>query len=241
MRTLYPISIMLSGLGLLLLFSYSKPNKVRDYNDEFELYYENTPPTEHLNNYILDASKHSFINDVHYKSSGSKVVLDSIGTRRDVFYLGKLRFQTTNSNELHCIGYLLDLYIESCERYANKHFKSDLYKIKGMRGADFNQFQQDFFGASGNRKTFVNALTPFAGDEIDLQNALPGDFVQYWRNEDSGHAGVYLSHSHTRHGIELTHFSLTGQGVGIFTETITESIKGGFEIYVCRAKVPDSI
>src|SRR5690606_9506153 len=56
-------------------------------------------------------------------------------------------------------------------------------------------FQQKFYGAGkdGTKKTFVDALVSEGlGVEVtSLSDAKPGDFVQLWRNNKTGHSGIF--------------------------------------------------
>lgn len=119
-----------------------------------------------------------------------KEAADSMGVTRDIVYQGQ-RLATGERNRAHCIGLAFEVWFHSYGR-ACREMGQDARILDGtVRG--FWRLQRMFYGADGNKKTLVNALASSQlGVEIPLEEAQPGDFLQFWRKSarPSGHSGI---------------------------------------------------
>lgn len=102
---------------------------------------------------------------------------------------------------------------------------------------EMKRLQQDWYVNTGKRGGPVDALVPRGlGVEVTLNEALPGDFIQFWRSSGSGHSGVHLSHTE----LALTYWSSqkpVTNGMGKRTENRTGA-NAVIETHLVRANLP---
>lgn len=166
----------------------------------------------------------------------SEKVMKSVGVIRDVSVGSARVVQGSGNGESHCIGLVFDVWIHAFQ--GARTSAGQPADIGTGSVADFWRLQRAFFGADGNRKTFANALPVHGlGRIVALQEAKKGDLVQFWRENGSGHSGIFIDHlKHATRGIVgLKLWSVTtGRGASIENYSFLngEMIPG--ETYIVR-------
>jgi len=138
-------------------------------------------------NEVLLAQRHHY-DPVRHKVASGDAVTNSFGITRPLVYQGRVIGQPNDEASVYCSGLLLDLYFRAAEESAGQDFR-----IPGVTISNFRDFRRDWYGFDGNERTLVNAL---ASREIGIEikeplDALPGDFVQFWRGR-TGHSALFL-------------------------------------------------
>jgi hypothetical protein len=143
--------------------------------------------------------------DAQYDGSTTDVVINGIRAMK-----GEPRGRT------FCCGLTLEL----CYRMLDKSSARERFNSSSA-----DEFKKLWFC----RKVFspgpLDALTSFSlGHRVDYENALPGDFVQIWRFDKSGHSVVFVAWA----------YDLKGNRVGIHywsTQTHTNGINFSTELF----------
>lgn len=222
------------GVFYAVFFIGSKKiqSQIHQYNPEF------------LNAYILETLRTYPTDGTHLAITG-KEVKTSYGTTKDLYYQGKCVIKGDPQKRCYCIGLIFEVYLSACEKYAQRNSKGALYELPGVDLKNFNQFRRSFYGADGNCKTFVDALALRGlGKEINrLEEAQPGDLIQFWRHNGTGHAAIFLSYSRNQEGVinKIKFWSVhAGSGISEKEEEIGD-YKNSVDrnrIYIVRPYVP---
>ncbi len=114
------------------------------------------------------------------------------GTTRDLLYDGVRVCDGDPEKRCYCCGLTFEVFFRAWELAAKKAkvaFKIGALDAKGVDG-----LRRDWFGRDANdRKTLQRALVEHdLGRAIALEEARPGDFVQLWRADKTGHSVVLL-------------------------------------------------
>ncbi|NJL72126.1 MAG: hypothetical protein HC888_11365 [Candidatus Competibacteraceae bacterium] len=141
---------------------------------------------------------------------------------------------------------MFQIYMDSLRKFSEDYYGSaSRYTFRNPEVEEkITEFREDFYGVSGNRRTFVDALVSRdLGIEVAPKGALPGDLVQFWRNSGSGHAVVFLGWVSDDDGkpITILYWSVQSQtGISRNSESIGMSRHevDPDGIYVVRAFAP---
>lgn len=169
-------------------------------------------PSECLNPYIL-RQMDKYPPDGGFRAMPEELVNFTMGTTKDLFYQGQRVVRGDEQRRSYCIGLVFEVYMSACEDWAREHSGSPRFTLRGVElGSSFRDFRRDFYGVSGEERTFVQALVSRGlGQELtDLDDARPGDLVQMWRNGGTGHAAVFLGweYDEADRRIALHHWSM---------------------------------
>ena len=144
------------------------------------------------------------------------------GTTRDIHYDGVLVAEGDPDNQSYCVGLTWEVFMRAFQE-ADAMSGGD-GTLNGMSVNDLNEFRIDWFirklWGDGN----VDALENYGlGERVtSLEDARPGDVVQFWRNSGSGHNNIFIEwvrdNNDTITG--LTYWSTQGStdGIGYNTE-----------------------
>lgn len=176
-----------------------------------------------LNHYMLQAAE-EYAGYTRYRFDSSEETLATLGIVDDIHYLGRKRYSSSGKPEIYCVGFIFNVYMRACELYAEEHFGEPHFRFRGLPGHEFADFQREFYGADGNRRTLVNALVSrgMAREIHSLEDARPGDLVQFWRDAGSGHSAIFLDVTSEpwQQSSQLRFFSVQRAGIGIKEEMI---------------------
>ena len=119
--------------------------------------------------------------------------------------------------------------------------------LNGMTEDDLDDFRVLWFIVNINGDENVDALEDYGlGERVtDLEDAQPGDVVQFWRNSGSGHNNIFIEWERSGSGdiIGLTYWSTQGStdGIGYNTEYFGASgstINPSY-VFIARPYMPD--
>ncbi len=146
------------------------------------------------------------------------------GTTRDIYYLDQLVAEGDPDHQSYCVGLTWEVFMRAFEEADAMTGGSG--SLNGMSVADLNEFRIDWFirdlWGDGN----VDALENYGlGERVtSLEDARPGDVVQFWRNSGSGHNNIFIEWVRDTDDsiVGLTYWSTQGttDGIGYNTEYI---------------------
>lgn len=160
------------------------------------------------------------------------------GITQDVFYNGTLIAQGDPQGRCHCSGITWEVFMRAIETYNAEHEEKVLHTWTPEM---VNRFQFLWFGSDGNKRCIHNAVLTFGiGFEIkDPDDARPGDFVQFWRRNGSGHSCIFREWVRDEKGAiaALRYWSAQKKtnGIGVNTESVGDA--GGIileQTYIVR-------
>ena len=143
------------------------------------------------------------------------------GVTRTISYRGSVIAKPYQANVCHCVGATFQVYMDAFEAWTRAN-KGD-GTLKGLSVSQARSFRSVWYVASGGTEGSKAALSTYKlGTPVTSQSAAqPGDFVQIWRNNGSGHSVIFSSWKRTGGTISgLTYWSCNSGGPGFATETI---------------------
>lgn len=198
-------------------------------------------PKGSLNGYVL-AQMATYPLDGSYGYHWPKPGSDPwAGTTQTLTYQGKRLCKGDPLKRSYCCGLTFELYVTSL-------LKASGGEVKGLSQGELHELRLRFFGDSkvGERRR----LAAFGLESLGLgkqlkklEDARPGDFVQFWRHPGkSGHSAIFVNWTRNRAGkiTGLVYWSSQSstQGIGYNRESIgPKGIKRN-EIYLGRADWP---
>lgn len=160
------------------------------------------------------------------------------GVTRDIAYNGVIVAKGDPQGRCHCSGITWEVFMRALEEYNRTH---DQKALSMWTTEDVNRFQFLWFGSDGNKRCIHNAVLTYGiGRGIEtLEDARPGDFVQFWRGNGSGHSCVFQEWIRDDQG-KITHLKYWSaqkktNGISFNTETVGDP-KGILldQIYIVR-------
>lgn len=202
---------------LLLLAACSSPAPASDLNDEI---------LKTLRTYPTDGSY-----GYHWPKDSSWE-----GTTQDLFYRGVKICTGDPQKRSYCCGLTYEVFVRSHQSLGRE-------SIGTLSVGQMHELRRRWFGDStqipDRRKLVQEALTTMGlGRPVAMDDAKPGDFVQLWRHNGSGHSAIFLEW--VRDGgriVGITYWSSqksTG-GIGTKTERISPSEVKADAIFLARA------
>lgn len=189
---------------------------------------------QYLNEELIAYSK-SFPNAASVMVLPQAQMSSSYGITETIDYEGRPAFKSKSPSYAYCSGLMFQAFMH-CRRDANP---SPDYL--GIGRANVFEFRRMFYGTDGNQKTLVNAITHYGlGEEIpSIRDARPGDLVQFWRNNGTGHSVLYTGCTITTDGkpYSLKYWSMQRAGLKE-SEELIGSERGEIDpnrIYIVRA------
>jgi len=180
---------------------------------------------------ILGEQKLRQEDDVYYWPKATDPgAVDSthLGTTVNIDYLGERLSSVRENRGTHCVGMSWQVCMTVLQKWA--HTKNDSGKISNMIVSDMKDFVDKWFVklkgaplAAPIEMGAVYALTTYKlGEQIPFEKAQAGDFVQFWRKDNSGHSCIFLHWVYDKQG-EIIGFKYWGSqpttdGVGTGTE-----------------------
>ncbi len=170
---------------------------------------------------------------------------DWAGTTRDLVYRGKTIAKGDPRKRSYCCGLTFEVWFTSYEAACRK--KETPFQIGILSVSDLAEMRLRWYGASRNgdrKKLILEALTSMGlGTKITRpEDARPGDFVQLWRKNGSGHSVIFLGWKRSGKKITgITYWSTQPgtKGVGVRTERFAgESGVNPDQIFIARATRP---
>lgn len=114
------------------------------------------------------------------------------GTTQTLTYAGEVLCQGDAQGRCYCSGLTFEVFLAAWLRWARAHGQPE--RVADLDLVGMKRFQDQWYGASGDRKTLRTALVENGlGRDVPHAEAKPGDFVQLWRHDGSGHCAVFLA------------------------------------------------
>jgi acetolactate decarboxylase len=150
--------------------------------------------TETLNPFVLEVLARYPTDGTHrYWWPRGEEAKGWMGCTKDLVYDGKLLSRGDPEGRAYCCGLTFEVFLEAwrlaCER-AGRPFRIGDLDLEAVR-----RLQRQWFGSAEDKTCLRTALVDNRlGRRLDKwQDAEPGDFVQLWRENGSGHSVVFLS------------------------------------------------
>ena len=168
-----------------------------------------------------------------------------LGNPHDIYYQGKLIAPGDPQHRSFCVGLTWELFMRAFDQ-ADRMTGGD-GSLNGMTEDDLDDFRVLWFIVNINGDENVDALEDYGlGERVtDLEDAQPGDVVQFWRNSGSGHNNIFIEWERSGSGdiIGLTYWSTQGStdGIGYNTEYFGASgstINPSY-VFIARPYMPD--
>jgi hypothetical protein len=139
----------------------------------------------------------------------------------------------------YCSGLTYEVFLRAWRRISPD-------RIRDLTADDLRELRLRWNGDSTKsperRRLVQHALTSMhLGQAVaKLENARPGDFVQFWRHSNSGHSAIFVNWVYEKDAIAgLTYWSSQSstKGIGYRTEWIDDKGIKRDEIYLARARI----
>lgn len=155
-------------------------------------YAEEAVPTESEFSKLVVSVMKSYPTDGTHKYHWPKGD-DWPGTTRDVEYQGAMACEADPEGRCYCCGLTWEVFVRAWKAWCEA--KGLPFAIPGVDKEAIVEFRSDWFGSTGDKKTLLQhaVVSRGLGRAITrLEDARPGDFVQFWRNNGSGHSAIFI-------------------------------------------------
>jgi hypothetical protein len=113
------------------------------------------------------------------------------GTTKTLAYEDATLCEGDARGRCHCSGLTFEVFLVAWFGWARAHGHPE--RVADLDLAGMRRFQDRWYGTDGDRRTLRTALVEGGlGAEVPHAEAEPGDFVQLWRHDGSGHSAVFL-------------------------------------------------
>lgn len=120
------------------------------------------------------------------------------GGTEDVTVAGRLLMRGEPERRTFCCGLTLEVFVRAYEQWLERH---DVTPSPAL-GEDWDEFKRNWFVLEVNGPGPSLALEKAGlGRTIEPEEALPGDFVQLWRRNGSGHSVIFLDWVREKDGL----------------------------------------
>jgi plastocyanin len=181
-----------------------------------------------------------FILKEAYKYEGGSYVLSSTGCPEDLIFETDTILKKSKSGT-YCSGYTFTLFFKAM--MTNQLFE-------GLTASELKKIQKEWYGipkeSFETQCLFVLEKKKW-GKKIHFEEAQPGDFVQFWRNNKSGHSVIFLGWERDSigqiSGLKYRSSQTKTNGIGDRIEVIGQGAKelNRKRIYIARLEKPTTI
>jgi hypothetical protein len=120
-----------------------------------------------------------------YDDGGGYVWENGTGLPRAIEFEGATLFKAQDKGT-YCSGFTFSVVMQAAEERG---------LLRGKTADELRRFQKEWYGSvedAAEKQCAVAMERLGVGGEVKLADARPGDFVQLWRNNKSGHSVVLL-------------------------------------------------
>lgn len=202
------------------------------------------PASGELNAYVLEALR-AYPTDgthgYHWPKDEPGAPQPWRGNTRTLRYAGQVLAEGDPQGRCHCSGLTFEVFLSAWMAWARATGWPERVVDLDLEG--LRRLQTQWFGSPQDRSTLRTALVESGlGTQLDdLEQARPGDFVQLWRRDGSGHAAIFLAWERaadgTRAGLRYWSTQKSTNGIGERVERFGDAphdVKTD-EFYLCRA------
>jgi hypothetical protein len=147
------------------------------------------------------------------------------GTTRDLLYLGRKIATGDPQKRSYCCGFTFEVFFRAWEEWCGE--KKVPFRIGDLNAETIGDFRRAWYGSDGDRRTLFHALVDARlGVPVEKwEEARPGDFVQFWRKNGTGHSAILLDWE--RRGREIVGIRFgssqgSTKGIGVKSEFLRE-------------------
>lgn len=173
--------------------------------------------------------------DVYYWSGAGKTDMNDsthLGTTVNIDYLGERLSSVRENRGSHCVGVSWQVCMLVLQDWAQQ--KENNRQIFGMGVTEMRDFADKWFVklkgmplAEPQEMGAVYALQSYnLGKRIPFPKARSGDFVQFWRKDNSGHSCIFLQWVYDKNstiiGFKYWGSQPTTNGIGTMTEYFSQ-------------------
>ncbi|MFM7661954.1 MAG: hypothetical protein ACKO6A_04755 [Bacteroidota bacterium] len=189
----------------------------------FWLFFDNSY-CQSLNNFVLKEA---------YVHEGGAYVLSSSGSPEDLIYNSDTILAKSQSGT-YCSGFTFYLLFNALKENG---------WLEGYSKSDLKRMQKEWYGntnASAETQCLFVIKKEKLGRKIEWEEAEPGDFVQFWRNNKSGHSVIFLGWERDSvgviSGLKYRSSQTTTNGIGDRLEAIGSGPKeiSRYRLYIAR-------
>jgi hypothetical protein len=167
---------------------------------------------------------------------------DYDGVTRDILFDGKRVLKGEPGGRTFCCGLTLEVFANALE----KHRQLNPSAAIPLRAADWSEFKRLWFVTDLNGPGPSQALERYGlGKTITADEVLPGDFVQLWRTNKSGHSVIFLdwlkANDGTIIGMKYWSTQTSTQGIGETIEHFVVAAQYGVEGMQKNPMVPENM
>ncbi len=115
------------------------------------------------------------------------------GTTCDLEYQGAKACEADPEKRCYCCGLTFEVFVKAWKAWCEA--KKLPFAMPGVDGEGIVDFRADWFGSTGDKRTTLQHAVVCRGlgrAITRIEEARPGDFVQFWRNNGTGHSVVFL-------------------------------------------------
>jgi hypothetical protein len=162
-----------------------------------------------LNPFVIQAVQ-EYPQDRSVKVVPTKEAANTLGFSRDIIVNSRKVFPASTIGS-HCSGFTMEVYFRAMAISQGRD--SPAMDTLNRRFADF---RKKWAGVDGNRQTLVRALTEYKlGTAIRIEDVKPGDFIQFWRNNGTGHSAILEQLYYGGDSLLAIRFSSVHKGMGV--------------------------
>jgi hypothetical protein len=163
------------------------------------------------------------------------------GVTEELVYLGTTISKPNSRKTCFCCGISFEIFFKAYSIVIHKcHLIRKKLSINDMKILKFLWYCSTL-DHHGKYSGCLGALTQMKlGMHIEnLHDAKPGDFIQYWRHNGSGHSAIFLEwkfdpNSKDISGITYWSSQRSTRGIGVKSETIDDNNIDKNQIYIVR-------
>lgn len=150
----------------------------------------------YLNSYVLDTIKEYKIGNYPYLLNNDYENYN--GVSENLYYQGELLLKAhpSGNRATHCTGITFEVFFKSMQR-RNKDLGIDPYNFNGMTKDELYDFVLTWYVANGSKSqsNLAVAVERYGiGNKItNMEDAAPGDFIDFSRENNTGHTAVFLN------------------------------------------------
>jgi hypothetical protein len=161
------------------------------------------------------------------------------GNARTLRYDGAVLAEGDAEGRCHCCGLTFEVFLQAWQRWAKEAGRPERVLDLDVEGV--RRLQTQWFGSPEDRSCLHTAIVANGlGRRIDrVEDARPGDFVQLWRTNGTGHSAVFLEAVREDGRIVgLRYWSTQGSTNGVARHVERFEDAGGTvtrdELWICR-------
>jgi hypothetical protein len=163
-----------------------------------------------------------------------------LGTTQDIWYMDELVAEGDVLNRSYCVGLTWEVFMRV---WAQVDGQTGDGSINGMDVYDLHDFRIDWFVRDLYGSGVGEAVENFGIGEVvtDWSDIQPGDFLQFWRNNGSGHSNIFIDWERDSEdritGVKYWSTQNSTDGVGYNTEYFGTSSSNIDAYYFFAARV----